>query len=77
MNSSTGHLVADIGSVESQLRNAYDPVPKSLQAAALQELKGREQAYVDLQAPTPLAKFAAKRRKVKRKIAKASRRRNR
>jgi hypothetical protein len=77
MNSVTGHLVVDLSLVETVYRSDYDLVPKSLRSAALQELAGRQETHVDLHVPTPLSKFAAKRRKVKRKIAKASRRRNR
>jgi hypothetical protein len=77
MNVETGHLVRDRSLIADAFKDHYDPVPRSLQQAAMQELRGRDEAKVDLQAPTPLAKFAAKRRKVRRKIAKASRRRNR
>ncbi len=81
MNPYTGELM--MLAQEQPAPDDFELVSKKLQAAARQELAGRESAVVDLSAPTPLAEWANKRRvilnrkKAKAKIAAASRRKNR
>ena len=85
MNPYTGELM--MLAQEQPAPDDFELVSKKLQAAARQELAGRERAVVDLSAPTPLAEWANKRRvilnrkkaksKAKAKIAAASRRKNR
>ena len=63
-------------------RSAYEVVPTGLAAEAERELAGKNETFVDLTKATPLAAWAAKKRaerkktKNKRKVVKASRKRN-
>jgi hypothetical protein len=71
----TGHLI--------KLKNEYPilpgylPVPNELQGAAEKKLAGKDEAFVSLTSGGKLSKWAAKQRKHKRKIARASKKRNR
>jgi len=79
LNPDTGHLVR-VDSEEEMLRLAeagYEPVPEELNRAARRKLAGRKEAQVSLISSGKLSRWAAKRRKTRRKMAKASRRRNR
>ncbi len=55
----------------------YEPVPPELETAAKKKLAGKDEAHVSLTSGGKLSKWAAQKRKNKRKMAKASRRRNR
>lgn len=76
MNPYTGHLIdrdqyADVDA-------DYKRIPKALQGDAAQALRGASEVHVDLTANTRLADWAKKQRnKAKKKIAAASRKRNR
>jgi len=80
MDASSGHLVANMLSVEESLRPKYTPVPKHLQEHAAFALHGRQETTVDLVRDSELARWAAgvrKRNRAKAKIAKQSRKANR
>lgn len=84
MNPNTGHLV-DLTSDEFRIKldqledEGYERVPRRLQHAARTKLRGRPEAYVQLDSGSKLAAWAKKKRKSRRrnKIAKQSRRANR
>lgn len=79
MNPETGHIVR-VDSEEEMLRLAgagYEPVPDELNRAARRKLAGRKEAYVSMNSGGKLSRWAAKKRKARRKMVKASRRRNR
>lgn len=79
MNCDTGHLVT--GALFDQLvntkRSAYEPLPPSLHEAAARKLQGLEEAIVAKASGGKLSKYAAGRRKAKRREARDSRRQNR
>ena len=82
MNPSTGHLLAiGEGMPNREKRrmkaSGYEPVPKELEAVAANKLAGQDEAYVSLTSGGKLSKWAASRRKAKRKMAQVSKRRNR
>lgn len=72
MNPNTGELVRFLEGQDERLKRIRGA---TLQREAMRELAGRDRATVDLQARTPLAAWAKKKRKAK--ISTASRRRNR
>jgi hypothetical protein len=78
MNPDSGHLI-DLLRKEDKKRldlpDGYDTIPRRLQAEAMKALAGQQEAHLDLQARTPLAVWAKKKRLAK--IAAKSRRRNR
>lgn len=75
MNCDTGHLVR-LG--ENEIPPVgYEPVPDNLLRAANKKLAGKNEAYVSLTSGGKLSRWAAKQRKAKRKVVRASRRRNR
>jgi len=82
MNVDSGHLVrqeklqSDSFAKHFPVKE-YEPVPKKLQRAAELKLAGRDEAHVSLTSGGKLSKWAAGRRRVKRKMQKDSRRRNR
>lgn len=86
MNVNTGELIA-VGNGEElkELMKAWGDdlrqVPPELQGEANKALNGNSRTFIDLKADTPLANFAKKERsknkKAKRKMAQASRKRNR
>lgn len=84
MHVETGHLV-DMEKIvrEGKARDrtfeeaGYVPVPSWLNRAARKKLAGKAEAHVSLTSGGKLAKFAAQKRKAKRKIAKQSRRKSR
>ncbi len=55
----------------------YEPVPKELQTAAKMKLGGKDEAMVSLTSGGKLSRWASKKRKEKRKMAKQSRKQNR
>lgn len=62
----------------TEFRQDFVPIPAELKAEAAKALGGLKETTIDLKAKTPLANFAAQRRKKnKRKAQKESRRRNR
>jgi hypothetical protein len=76
MNPDTGHLIDLIRDKKRiDMPEGYDTIPKRLEAEARKALAGQQEAHVDLQARTPLAVWAKKKRLAK--IAAKSRRRNR
>ena len=78
MNVDTNHLVA-LQNMERDLLRArgYEQLPDELEPAAKAVLRGRSEAYVSRTSGGKLSKYAAKRRKEKRKQARAARKRNR
>jgi len=81
MNVDTNHLVALAARREKE-RDAlraldYERLPDELEPAAKAVLRGRSEAYVSRTSGGKLSKYAAKRRKEKRKQARAARKRNR
>lgn len=81
MNPDTGHLVALDGKTEKEIltlkRDGYEPVPKRLSRAAIRKLNGKNEAQVSLTSGGKLSKFAAQKRKRKRKAQNKSRKANR
>jgi len=55
----------------------YQSVPKELENAAEKKLAGKDEAHVSLTSGGRLSRWAAKKRKHRRKMARESRRRNR
>jgi len=78
MNVDTNYLVA-LQNMERDLLRArdYEQLPDELEPAAKAVLRGRNEAYVSRTSGGKLSKYAAKRRKEKRKQARAARKRNR
>ena len=78
MNVDTNHLVALQDAARDLLRaRDYEKLPDELEPAARAVLRGRNEAYVSRTSGGKLSKYAAKRRKEKRKQARAARKRNR
>jgi hypothetical protein len=91
MDTRTGELLSALKFEELKERDVgkakfFDPVPDKLEEEAKKELAGRDRAVVDLKKRTPLTKWAQEqtarrkrvnKRRVKSKMAKASRKRNR
>lgn len=93
MNPDTGHLVrmdselakelfGELKTIEKAMEErmhtlGYQPVPDELENAAKKKLAGKDEAYVSLTSGGKLSRWAAKKRKHKRKMARESRRRNR
>lgn len=63
--------------VDTLRQAGYEEVPEHLNRAARRVLQGQPEAYVSLTSGGKLSKHAATRRKARRKMAKASRRKNR
>jgi len=72
MNPHTGHLTTNV-----VLDLGYYPVPDYLRGHATKALGGRKETHVNLKAETPLAKWAATKRRNKRRAARHSRKVNR
>ena len=78
MNVDTNHLVVLQDAARDLLRaRDYEKLPDELEPAARAVLRGRTEAYVSRTSGGKLSKYAAKRRKEKRKQARAARKRNR
>jgi len=78
MNVDTNHLVALQDRARDLLRaQDYEQLPDELEPAARAVLRGRNEAYVSRTSGGKLSKYAAKRRKEKRKQARVARKRNR
>jgi len=78
MNVDTNHLVVLRETEQDALRALdYERLPGELEPAARAVLRGRNEAYVSRTSGGKLSKYAAKRRKEKRKQARAARKRNR
>ncbi len=80
MDVRTGHLVNDISMLADADRDNYVPVPFHLRKQAERELAGADSVVVNLNKKTNLAMWARKKRgnnRVKNKISKASRQKNR
>lgn len=76
MNPNTGHLV-DLD-MYAPVDASYSRIPKALQNEAARALKGASEVYVDMESNSRLANWAKKKRdKAKKKVAAASRKRNR
>ncbi len=69
--------LTDLETGRQELLDSYEQVPKELEAAAKKKLAGKDETVVSLTSGGKLSKWAAKRRKDKRKLAKASRKKNR
>jgi len=78
MNVDTNHLVA-LQNMERDLLHArdYEKLPDELEPAAKAVLRGRSEAYVSRTSGGKLSRYAARKRKEKRKQARAARKRNR
>ena len=78
MNVDTNHLVALHNAQRDALRALdYEEIPGDLEPAARAVLRGRTEAYVSRTSGGKLSRYAAKRRKEKRKQARVARKRNR
>lgn len=82
MNIDTGELMRFYP--DALMPDGFMQVPDDFRDEAEKVLKGRDSAVIDLAADTPLAKWAGEQRKLRdgkaktrRKMAKASRRKNR
>lgn len=80
MNPDTGHIVS-LPDTEEMMRiykdMGYEPIPEELQPAANKKLAGQNEAFVSLTSGGKLSKWAADKRKIRRKMARESRKRNR
>lgn len=77
MNIDTGELVY-LDQIPEELRDQFVRVPDELAEEAEKLLDGKKRTVVDIHnSTTPLAKWAAKKRKQRKKQAKKSRRANR
>lgn len=76
MNINTGEI-AYWDQIPKELFDQFVPIPENLEDEAIGMLEAGQPATVDLRGNTPLAKWAAKRRKQRMKQAKKSRRANR
>lgn len=80
MDTSNGHLVTNMLSVDESLQPKYTPVPKHLEEYAAFALHGRQETTIDLARDSELARWASgvrKRNRAKAKMAKQSRKANR
>lgn len=79
MNPDTGHLIRLENDEEMQrlVGYGYERVPEELEGAAKRKLASRNEAWVSLTSGGRLSRWAAQRRKARRRMAKESRRRNR
>ncbi len=75
MNTDTNHLIRVLEGEE--MPAGYQEVPAELHKAAYHVMRGRDEAYVSKHSGGKLSRWAAGRRKAKRKMAEASRKRNR
>jgi aspartyl aminopeptidase len=81
MNPDTNHLKS-LNDVTNEMKEqlegeGYEPIPEELNRAAKRKLNGNNEAYVSRNSGGKLSKWAAKKRKQKRKMAKAARKKNR
>ena len=80
MDTSTGHLVANIGLLAEEDKSKYTEVPEELTTEAKAALGENLDTFIDLKNKSNLALWARKtsvKRRKAAKIAKASRKRNR
>jgi hypothetical protein len=78
MNVDTNHLIQlQEQKLKEYQDKGYEEIPPELYAAAQQKLAGRSEVYVSKTSGGKLSKWAADKRKAKRKMAKQSRKRNR
>ncbi|MDD5018078.1 MAG: hypothetical protein PHO15_08285 [Eubacteriales bacterium] len=90
MNTKTGELLsaklyAEMKKNDPERAETFKAVPDELENTAMEELKNRDRAIVDLKKSTPLTKWANEqnakkhinKRRIKNKMAKASRKQNR
>ena len=78
MNVDTNHLVVLQDAARDLLRaRDYEKLPDELEPAAKAVLRGRSEAYVSRTSGGKLSRYAARKRKEKRKQARAARKRNR
>jgi len=77
MQVDTNHLVdfnkLDEAEIEAKRRDGYEQVPEHLNRAARRALAGRDDVHISKTSGGQLSKYAAKRRKEKRRLAKKSR----
>ena len=79
MNPETNHLVSDVmlSALVRERRAAYELVPASLEGEARMLLGGQSSIRVPRSSKSPLAKWAAEKRRKKRQMQRESRRVNR
>lgn len=83
MNTNTGELFRSIALSPEELKEKLTQVPDYLDEEAMIELNGKDSTMVDMTKDTPLVRWAnehstnERKKKVKRKIAKKSKQRNR
>lgn len=77
MNPGTGHLVKSLEMVPAELRDDYVMLPPEMVPAAQKKLAGRNDAMVSLTSGGKLSRWAAGKRKVRNRMVKESRRKNR
>ena len=77
MNTDKNHLMDTSELTEDKLKslldNGYEEIPKELSRAAKRKLNGKKEAYVSFTSGGKLSRFAARKRKAKRKLQKTSR----
>ena len=69
MNTSNNHLINEetLKELDERARKKYNPVPGALEYAAKRKLNGEKEAYVSKTSGGKLSKWAAKKRKKKKK----------
>jgi hypothetical protein len=79
MDTRTNHLVTSqqLDSMDQSAKEAYEPIPNHLIKAAVLKLGGTKEATISKHSGGRLSKWAAQRRKEKRRTEKLSRKRNR
>lgn len=89
MDVNTGHLISgeslklyekhlrELRELEKEPIQNYEPVPDELHLAAKKKLAGKDEAMVSLTSGGKLSKWAAKKRKEKRRMANQSKKANR
>lgn len=79
MNCDTGELrkIANLEEMFEAEKEGFTRIPEHLEEAANRKLHGSKKAFVSLTSGGKLSNFAAAERKKKRKMSKASRRKNR
>lgn len=75
MNADTGHLIRM--QKDAQMPDGYQFLPEDLLGSSRKKLAGKSEAYVSLSSGGKLSKWAAGKRRQKRKMAKKSRKQNR
>ena len=79
MNTDTGELISaeKFARLAEEEKKKFTPVPERLSRAARRKLAGKDQAMASLTSGGKLSRWAAKKRKAKRRATKLARRLNR